>query len=75
LSIPSCSRLDIGVQADGYRLAVNHGLGDGIAPRTGDYQGFAEADGVGFSRSISMQSLLPLISTFIAIGDSPVSSS
>ena len=27
-----------------------------------------DADGVGFSRSISMQSLLPLISTVIAIG-------
>jgi hypothetical protein len=28
-----------------------------------------DADGVGFSRSISMQSLFPLISTVIAIGN------
>src|SRR6266498_1724427 len=31
-----------------------------------------DADGVGFSRSISMQSLLPLISTVIAMVISPV---
>jgi hypothetical protein len=30
-----------------------------------------DADGVGFSRSISMQSLLPLISTVIAMGAAP----
>jgi hypothetical protein len=30
-----------------------------------------DADGVGFSRSISMQSLLPLISTVIAMRGSP----
>src|ERR1039457_807000 len=34
---------------------------------------FPDADGVGFSRSISMQSLLPLISTVIAMGGSPFS--
>ena len=33
---------------------------------------FPDAEGVGFSRSISMQSLLPLISTVIAMGSSPI---
>src|SRR6266540_3090669 len=33
---------------------------------------FPDAEGVGFSRSISMQSLLPLISTVIAMWDSPI---
>lgn len=57
-------RLDVCVQSDGYRLAVHFDAGDGVAVGAGHHQGL---DRVGFSRSISIQSLLFLISTVIAM--------
>ena len=64
------SRLDVRVQADGDRLAVHQNVSHGIAAGAGDDQGFAEAEWVGFSRSISIISLLPLISTVMGMGES-----
>jgi hypothetical protein len=58
---------DVGVQADGDRLAVHHGCSNSIPPCIGHHRVLPEDEGVGFSRSNSMQSLLPFIATFMAM--------
>ena len=69
---PEFSGLNVSVQPYGYRFTVNLWGSDSVPMRACDTtRVFPDAEGVGFSKSISIQSLLFFISTVMAIVGSP----
>jgi hypothetical protein len=63
----------IGIESDCNWLIVHHGGGNAVFPRLlATTRVLPDADSVGFPRSITIQRLLPLISTVIAMVISPV---